>query len=122
MHEKYLGKWYHDEVRKIIGADKNLCPNRIIDAELNIGAMKMLITPALEKLAVSGKAIDSEKKYNGLATAARYYLSGVLCLAMKSRASTPPFSKQKYKRNWDVVRARCMEKANRLMIGLMQMG
>jgi len=122
MYEEYLGKGYYSEVRKIVGADEKLCPNRIIDAELNIGAMKMLITPVLEKMAIQGKAVDSEDKYNVLATAARYYLAGVLCLALKSRTSTPPFNDQKYKHNWDKKRAKCMDKANRLMLGLMQMG
>lgn len=122
MYEEYLGKGYHEEIRKIIGVDDKLCPNRIIDADLNIGAMKMLITPAMEKMIIHGKTVNSEDKYNVLATVARYYLAGILCVALKSRTSAPPFNTQKHKRNWNKKRAKCMDKANRLMMGLMQMG
>lgn len=49
MYEEYLGKGYHDKVRKMLTVDEELLPDRIIDAQANIGAMKMLISPAVEK-------------------------------------------------------------------------
>ena len=118
MYKEFLGEGYHNKVRKTIGADSELCPDRIVDAELNIGAMKMLIAPVLDKMRFKGKVVDTEDKYNSLASAARNYLAGVLCLALKSRTSVPPYNK--YKINWDKKRTKCMNRANRLMVELIR--
>ena len=40
MYEEYLGQGYHDKVRKMLTANTDLLPDRIIDADLNIGGMK----------------------------------------------------------------------------------
>lgn len=119
MHEEYLGKNYHKKIRKMLTADETLLPNRIIDAPANIDAIKLLLSPALEEMQFFGKKIDSEKKFNQLSNAAVYYLCGILCMAMKSRTSAPPFNLKKYQKNWDKKRKGYMQKGNLLMQGLM---
>ena len=99
---------------------EDLLPDRIIDAEANIGAMKRLLTPALEKLNFTGKPIDNEERFNQLSNAALYYLCGILCMAMKSRTSTPPYNLPKYKKNWNKKQINYMQKGNLIMQGLMK--
>lgn len=122
MYEEYLGKGYHDKIRKMLTVDDKLLPDSIIDAQTNIGAMKMLLAPTLEKMQMLGKTVDTEEKYNHLASAGLYYLCGVLCMAMKSRASAPPFNIKKYQKRWDKKRDKYMQKGNELLLGLMRMG
>jgi hypothetical protein len=122
LYADYLGKGYHDKVRKMLTCDENLLPDRIIDADLNINTMKQLITPALEKMQMCGKQIKSKEKFKQLSNAALYYLCGVLCMVLKSRTSVPPFNIPKYKKKWDKKRDKYMQKGNQLMMGLMQMG
>lgn len=119
MYEEYLGKGYHDKIRKMLTLPEEVLPNSVIDADLNIGGMKQLLSPALDKMRIHGKKIDSEEKYNQLANVGIYYLCGILCMAMKSRTSAPPFNIPKYKKNWDKKRKGYMEKGNKLMQGLM---
>lgn len=115
MHEEYLGKGYHDEIRKRLTCNEELLPNRIIDADGNIGAMKILLTPAIEKMQLSGKKIDTEEKFNQLSNVAMYYLCGILCMAMKSRTSAPPFDLKKYQKRWDKKQKGYMQKGNMIM-------
>ena len=122
MYKEYLGEGYHDRIRKMMTCGKELLPDRIIDAEYNIGAMKMLIAPAVEKMQMQGKFIDTDEKYKTLTDVAIYYLCGILCVAMKSRTSAPPFDKKKYQKRWDKKQAKYVQKANILMQGLMHMG
>lgn len=122
MYKEYLGESYHTKLRHMLTADETLLPNRIIDADLNIGGMKRLIAPALERMRMSGNRVDNEKKFNQLSSAALYYLAGILCMAMKSRTSAPPFNISKYKKPWDKKQAGYMQKANLLMEGLRRMG
>ena len=119
MHEEYLGKDYHNRIRHMLTCNEELLPDRIIDAPANIGAMKMLITPYLENMAKVGKGVNSEKSFNQLSNAAIYYLCGILCMAMKSRTSAPPFDLKKYQKKWDKKREGYMAKGNSLMQGLM---
>lgn len=122
MYEEYLGEGYHDKVRKMLTLDEKVLPNSVIDADLNIGGMKMLLAPAMDKLTAIGKKIDTEEKFNQLANAGLYYLCGILCMAMKSRTSAPPFNIPKYKKNWDKKQKGYMQKGNMLMQGLMMGG
>ena len=122
MYKEYLGEGYHDRIRKMMTCDKELLPDSIIDAEYNIGAMKMLIAPAVEKMQMRGNFIDTDAKYKTLTDVAIYYLCGILCVAMKSRTSAPPFDKKKYQKRWDKKQAKYVQKANILMQGLMHMG
>jgi hypothetical protein len=122
LYAEYLGNGYHEKLRKMLTADETLLPDRIIDADLNIGGMKKLITPVLEKMNMMGKKVDSEAKFNQLQSAAQYYLAGILCMAMKSRTSAPPYNVPKYKREWNKKQAGYMQKGNNLMMGLMRMG
>jgi len=120
-YEEYLGLGYRDKVRKMLTVDKVLLPDRIIDADLNIGAMKMLIAPVVEEMQKFGKFVNTEKKYKQLNDAALNYLAGVLCMALKSRTSASPFDTQEYKRNWDKKREKFMRYGNAQLMGLMQM-
>jgi hypothetical protein len=122
MYKEYLGEGYHDKVRKMLTLNEEILPNSVIDADANIGGMKMLLAPAMDKLTVTGKKIDTEQKYNQLQQAGIYYLTGILCMAMKSRTSSPPFNLPKYKKNWDKKQKGYMQKGNMLMQGLMKMG
>ena len=122
MYEEYLGQGDHDKIRKMLTVDDKLLPDSIIDAQTNIGAMKMLLAPTLEKMQMLGKTVDTEEKYNHLASAGLYYLCGVLCMAMKSRTSAPPFNIKKYQPRWDKKRDKYMQKGNELLLGLMRMG
>lgn len=119
MYEEYLGEGYHEKVRKMLTLNEEVLPNRIIDADLNIGGMKRLLSPTMDKMMIHGKIIDTEKKYNQLSQAAIYYLCGILCIAMKSRTSAPPFNLKKYQKNWDKKQKGYMQKGNMLMQGLM---
>lgn len=122
MHEEYLGEGYHEKIRKMLTTDDTLLPDRIIDADTNIGAMKMLIGPTLNSMSMLGNKVNSKQKFNQLSNAALYYLCGILCVAMKSRTSSPPFNIAKYKKRWDKKREGYMQKGNNLMIGLRRMG
>lgn len=119
MYEEYLGENYHARIRKMLTLNMEVLPNRIIDADGNIGAMKMLLSPALENMKINGKPIDSDEKFNQLSQVAVYYLCGILCMAMKSRTSTPPFNLKKYQKNWDKKQKGYMQKGNLLLKGLM---
>ncbi len=118
MHESYLGEGYHKKVRQMLTCDETLLPDRIIDADANIGAMKMLVAPVIKKTQMLGNNIDNEHKFNQLSSAALYYLCGILCVAMKSRTSAPPFNVKKYQKEWDKKRDGYMQKGNLLMEGL----
>jgi len=120
MYEEYLGKDYHERIRKMLTLDEKVLPDSIIDADINIGGMKQLLSPALEKMIVNGKVVSSEKEFNQLSNAAVYYLCGILCMAMKSRTSVPPFDKKKYQKNWDKKQKKYIEKGNLIMQGLMK--
>jgi hypothetical protein len=122
MYKEYLGEGYHEKIRKMLTADDTLLPDRIIDADANIGAMKRLIAPAIEKMHMFGKDVDTEEKFKLLSDAALYYLCGILCMAMKSRTSSPPFNIPKYKKRWDKKKDGYMQKGNQYMQGLMNMG
>jgi hypothetical protein len=122
MYKEYLGEGYHEKIRKMLTADETLLPDKIIDADLNIGGMKKLIAPAIEKMQMFGKEVDNEEKFKLLSDAALYYLCGILCMAMKSRTSSPPFNLPKYKKRWDKKKDGYMQKGNQYMQGLMRMG
>src|SRR5690554_6262824 len=122
MYKEYLGEGYCDRIRKMLTVDEKLLPDSIINADINIGSMKQLIAPIVEQLQNAGKFIDSDKKYKQLTDAALNYLCGVLCLALKSRTSSPPYDAPEYKRNWDKKREKFMRYANSQMMGLIRMG
>ena len=118
MYEEYLGEGYHEKIRMMLTLPEEVLPDSVIDAEYNIGAMKQLITPTIEQMKILGKAIDTEDKFQALSRMALYYLCGVLCVAMKSRTSAPPFNIKKYQKRWDKKRTNYMRKGNLIMQGL----
>ena len=122
MYEYYLGKGYHAKIRKKIGCDGKLLPDSIIDADINIGAMKGLVAPAIETMQGFGKFVDNGKKYAMLQEAALNYLCGVLCVALKSRTSSPPYDTSEYKRNWDKKKEKFMRYGNSQLMELIRMG
>jgi hypothetical protein len=103
----------------MLTVDDTLLPDKIIDADLNIGGMKRLIAPAIEKMQVFGKNVDTEEKFKLLSDAALYYLCGILCMAMKSRTSAPPFNLSKYKKRWDKKKDGYMQKGNAYLKALL---
>ena len=118
MYEEYLGEDYHNAIRKSLGADEELCPDSMIDAPINVDAMKGMISPAVPKL--MGK-VDSELKFSLLSKIARYYLAGILCVAIQSRIKVPPFNVPKYTRkDWAKKQKKCMEKANTDLMRLLR--
>lgn len=118
MYQEYLGENYHNVIRKILFADEKLCPDSMIDAPINIEAMKGMLSPAIPKL--KGK-VDSELKFNLLSKIARYYLAGILCIPIQSRIKVPPFNIPKYTgKNWAKKQKKCMEKANNDLMRLLQ--
>ena len=122
MYSEYLGKDYVKRIRRMIGADETLLPNSIVNADLNIGGVKLLIAPVIEEMQKFGKFVDDKKKYDQLQSAAINYLAGILCLALKSRTSSPPYDAPEYKRNWDKKREKFMRYANAQLMELMKMG
>jgi hypothetical protein len=114
MYTEYLGENYHWEIRKLLGAGDTLCPDSIIDAEYNIGAMKMIMTQKMKDVA----RIDSEEKFQKLSKAARYYLVAVICVALRSRTAVAPYNTSKYRRDWDKIRGKCLSKAEKIMHSL----
>lgn len=121
MFKKYLGEGYHDKIRTMLTADKELLPDRIIDAEYNIGAMKLMCMNGLNTLSYMGKNSNTKVKEEFLSKIAVYYLCAVLCSAMKSRTKSPPFNTRKYKKNWDKKREKYVMKGNDLIVRVMQM-
>jgi hypothetical protein len=121
-YSEYLGEGYHKRIRGKMTVDEKLLPDDIIDSDVNIGAMKKLVTPVMETLAQFGKRIDTEKKYVQLRDAALNLLCGILCIAMKSRTSAPPFDGPEYKRNWDKKRDKFIRYGNSQLMELMRMG
>lgn len=113
MYKEYLGEGYHDKIRKMMTLPEEVLPNSVIDADVNIGGMKHLLSPIYETVK------DVEKYQPTIERIAVYYLCGILCMAMKSHTSAPPFNKKKYQKNWDKKRINYMTKGNKLMMGLM---
>ncbi len=118
MYSEYLGENYHAAIRKILFADETICPDEMIDAPVNIEAMKGMLSPAIPKL--KGK-VDSELKFAVLSKIARYYLAGILCIPIQSRIKVPPFNVSKYtSKNWAKRQKKCMEKGNKDFMRLLQ--
>lgn len=122
MYEEFLGKDYHAKVRKKITVDDVLLPDRIIDAEGNIGAMKLLVAPAVETMQRFGKFVNTDKKYARLQGTALDLLCGILCNALRSRTSAPPYDKKEYQRQWDKKREKFIRHGNSQLMELMKMG
>jgi len=118
MYSEYLGEGYHDKIRKMLTVNSELLPDSMIDAEYNIGAMKSLIAPTIEKMQMFGGFVTTGEKFKAVSSAAVYYLCGILCMALKSKTSAPPFNEKKYQKRWDKKRDGYMQKGNMLMVGL----
>jgi len=114
MHTEYLGENYHWEIRKILSVGDTLCPDAIIDAEYNIGAMREIMTARLELVAKA----NSEDKFQKLSKAGRYYLAAVICVALKSRTAVPPYNTSKYRQDWDKIRQKCLSRGDKIISNL----
>ncbi|MBA1335851.1 MAG: hypothetical protein HPY66_1669 [Firmicutes bacterium] len=118
MHEEYLGEGYHDKVRKLLGADNKICTNTMIDADINIGAMKKIITPYLQGgpvgfgLAGQRVEINTEDRFATLQQGALFILAAVLCSPIISRAKVQPFLNFKYQKNWGKKQKELMRKGH----------
>lgn len=107
----------------MLTADEKLLPDSIINAPLNIEGMKRMIQSVVESKAGKYSSITDfikdEEQYKKLQEASIYYLAGVLCVALKSRTSAPPFNIKKYQRPWDKKRENYMKKGNLIMLQLL---
>lgn len=111
MYEEYLGKGYHDEIRKMLLVRDDVLPNSVIDADVNIGAMRMIVGEELKKK-------QNLKDYALVQKAAKHCLCSILCMALKSRAKNPAFKFYRG-RNWRKKQEKQMIKYYRLL-GLMR--
>ena len=118
MYEEFLGNGYTEKIRHMLTADKNLLPDRIINAQVNIGTAKGLVLSFAERHNSLG-LIQTEEEYKKLQDATIYYLAGIICTAMRSRTSSPPFNTKKYNKAWDKKREKYMAKGNFLMKDLL---
>lgn len=124
MYSEYLGKEYHEAIRKILfSVDNILLPDSMIDAEKNIGGMKFLLSRVFDKHGYNVAKIVDLRRYDTLVKASRYYLAGVICIAIRSRTKTPPFNVPKYaSHNWEKKQEKCMAHGNQAIRELMLMG
>jgi hypothetical protein len=99
MYKEFLGEGYHDAIRTLLQANKDLLPDRIIDADLNIGGMRKTIGERLKKAELKAGPIPRTGEiFKVLQEASRQLLAAVLCSALRSRTAVPPFVE--YQRNW----------------------
>ncbi len=113
MYSEFLGEGYTNKLRHMLTADDKLLPDRIINADLNIGGMKQLIMAYTQDRRVKSlEFIQTEEQYKKMQDASTYYLAGILCTALKSRTSSPPYNTKKYKKDWDKKRSTYIAKGN----------
>ena len=110
MLKTYLGDNYHDVIRETLKADDYLLPDSIIDAELNVGATKIIIEGMLE----SCVPINNEARKERVSRAVKLYHCAVLCTMLKSRTKNELYAK--YRKDWEGKRKQCIERANKIMI------
>ena len=115
MYQEFLGENYHDTIRKILHAKEDLVTDTMIDADINIGAMRGMIAPAIEKLQLHDK-VDNEYKFSLIQKVARNYLAGILCLPLVNRGK-----RLKSRSDWEKKRKKCMEKGNKALMQLVSM-
>jgi hypothetical protein len=121
-YAEYIGKGYYGKIRKKITVDETLLPDSIIDADANIGAMKRLVAPVLETMKQFGKFVNTDKKFLQFQEGAINLLCGILCVALKSRTSAPPYDKPECQRHWDKKREKFIRMGNAQLMELMRMG
>ncbi|MFA6729094.1 MAG: hypothetical protein WCS17_12900 [Prevotella sp.] len=114
MLKEYLGDNYHDSIRELLKADDYLLPDSIIDAELNVGATKIIIDGMLE----SCVQINSERRKERVSRAVKLTHCAVLCTMLKSRTKNKMFAN--YRRDWEYKRKQCMDKADKIMFKLLK--
>ena len=112
LYAEYLGAGYVDEVRKMLGVNDDLVPDSMVNAEYNIGAMRMIIGEQLRKNA--DKLKGDEEEFAVVQKASRHCLCAVLCTAIISRVKNPTFSKYRH-RNWKKKREKHMEKCYQVL-------
>lgn len=121
-YAEYLGEGYCDKVRKLLMADDKICTNRMIDSDIVIGAMKKMLAPYLEENPfefIDNKVhVENEDEFAKFQEAALYFLAGILCSPIMSRAKVPPFLGPKYKKNWKKKQAKLMQKGHMLLESL----
>lgn len=100
MYSNYLGQDYHNKIRTLLQANEELLPDRIIDADLNIGGMRKIIQERLKKVELTiGPIPKTGEIFEILQESALQILAAVLCVALKSRTAVPPYIK--YRKNWE---------------------
>ena len=123
MYSEFLGDGYCNRIRKMLVVDEDFMPDRIINADANIGGMKNLLAPALEGPFVNiADRVNTEEKFKQLQDIGIYYLAGILCMVAKSRSSVSPYNATKYRKNWAKKQKGYMEKGNLILRGLVRNG
>jgi len=125
MYKLFFSEGYHDKIRAMLTADETLLPDRLIDAELNVGATKRLMDGMFEELGINpnnvkdiDKVINSQEKFIKIQDIARNYHCAVLCVMLRSRTKSAPFCIPRYKKNWNIKRRKFVDYANLAMLKL----
>lgn len=116
MHSEYLGSNYHDTIRTMLKVKKNILPDTVIDADINIGGMKLILNDSLFVPLATGKIEMNEKNFLLVRKTALHVLAGILCCSLASKTDMPEFVK--HKRNWKRVMGKQFEKARLYMESL----
>jgi hypothetical protein len=125
MYNQFFGEGYHEQIRAMLTADETLLPDRIIDADLNIGATKRLMDATFEGCGINpnnvkdiDKIINSQERFLKIQEIARNYHCAVLCAMLRSRTKSAPFCIPRYKKNWNIKRRKFVDYANLAMLKL----
>ena len=122
MYEYYLGEGYHKKVRKLIRADKAICPDSMIDADYNMGAMRVVVAPCIEQMQLKGIEFTDES-YELFKEMCLCALGSILCIPLYSKTKVPPFNKPKYQViDWQKQQSNCNRKYRDILKVLMKMG
>jgi hypothetical protein len=94
----------------------------MIDSPVVIEGMKKLLAPYLEDNPfefIDNKVhVENEEEFAKFQEAALYFLAGILCSPIISRAKVPPFLGPKYKKNWKKKQEKMMKKGHILLQAL----
>lgn len=85
MHAEYLGVGYHDRIRSLLRVKKPILPDSVIDASLNINAMKLILTDEIFVPLATGQIERNAINFEKVQSAAIHVLAGVLCASLESK-------------------------------------
>lgn len=109
MYSEYLGVNYHDTIRSMLKAKRDILPDAVIDSELNIGAMRMILNDSLFVPLATGRIEMNEANFATVRNAALHTLAGILCASLDSKTRVPEF--KEHRRNWNRIGQKQFQKA-----------